>query len=87
MTTEAPKPRGTRFPGFPSLPKLPDPSAPLDALLKTIQDIQDQGARALEPADQLTQTAAEGASSLQQAAKTRLKAPQFPGKQPPQLPG
>mgnify|MGYP001568947504 CR=1 FL=1 len=83
MTTEVPKPRGTRFPGFPSLPKLPDPSAPLDALLKTIQDIQDQGARAIEAADQLTKTAKEGAASLQQAAKTRLKAPPFPGKQPP----
>ena len=83
MTTEVPKPRGTRFPGFPSLPKLPDPSAPLDALLKSIQDIKDQGDRAMEAADQLTKTAQEGAASLQQAAKTRLKAPTFPGKQSP----
>lgn len=83
MAMEPPKPRGTRFPGFPSLPKLPDPSAPLDALLKTVQDIQDQGTRAIETADQLTQTATEGASALQQAARTRLKAPRFPGRQPP----
>ena len=83
MATEVPKPRGTRFPGFPTLPRLPDPSAPLDALLKTIQDIQDQGARAMDAADQLTQTAKEGAVSLQQAAKTRLKAPTFPGREPP----
>ena len=82
MTPEIPKPRGTRFPGFPSLPKLPDPSAPLDALLKTIQDLQDQGTRAMETADQLTQTAKEGAISLQEAAKTRLKAPPFPGRKP-----
>ena len=87
MTPEIPKPRGTRFPGFPSLPKLPDPSAPLDALLKSIQDLQDQGTRAMEAGDALAQTAQEGAASLQQAAKTRLKAPRFPGKQPPQLPG
>lgn len=83
MTPELPKPRGTRFPGFPSLPKLPDPSAPLDALLKGIQDLQGQGDRALKTADQLTQTAMEGASALQKAAKTRLKAPRFPGRQPP----
>ena len=81
MTPEIPKPRGTRFP---SLPKLPDPSAPMEAFLKSIQDLQDQGTRAMETADQLVQTAAEGASSLQQAAKTRLKAPRFPGKQSPQ---
>ena len=82
MATEAPKPRGTRFPGFPSLPKLPDPSAPLDAVLKTFPDLQDQGARAIEAADELTRTAAEGAVSLQQTVKTRLKAPRFPGRQP-----
>jgi hypothetical protein len=83
MTTEAPKPRGTKFPGFPSLPKLPDPSAPLDAILNGLHDLQDQGTRAIEAADQLTKTAAEGASALQQTAKTRLKAPPFPGKKPP----
>lgn len=84
MTTEAPKPRGTRFPGLPALPKLPDPSAPLDALLKTIQDIQDQGGRAMKSADELVRTAQEGAVSIQQTAKARLKAPRFPGRQPPQ---
>lgn len=77
MTTEAPRPRGTRFP---SLPKLPDPSAPLNALLKTIQDLQDQGGRAVEAVDQLTRTAAEGAAALQQTAQSRLKAPPFPKK-------
>lgn len=74
---EPPKPRGTRFP---SLPRLPDPSAPLDALLKTIQELQDQGTRAIESVDELGRTAMEGASALQQTAKTRLKAPPFPGK-------
>ena len=82
MTTDAPKPRGTKFPGFPSLPKLPDPSAPLDAILKGIQDLQDQGTRAIEAADELGRTAMEGASALQQTAKTRLRTPPFPGKKP-----
>ena len=82
MTIPSPKPRGTRFPGFPSLPKLPDPSAPLDAILKGIQDLQDQGDRAMQTADQLAKTAREGATSLQETAKTRLKAPPFPGKKP-----
>ena len=83
MTIEAPKPRGTRFPGFPSLPKLPDPSAPLDAIIKSFQDLQDQGTRAIESGDELRRTAMEGASALQQTVKTRLKAPPFPGKKRP----
>lgn len=77
MMPETPNPRGTRFPG---LPRLPDPSAPLDALLKTFKDIQDQGTRAMEAADELAQTAQEGAVSLNRAIKTRLKAPRFPGR-------
>ena len=80
MMPEAPKTRGTRFPSF---PRLPDPSAPLEAILKGIQDLQDQGTRAIESADQLAKTVSEGVGALQETAKTRLKTPPFPGKRPP----
>jgi hypothetical protein len=80
--TDAPKPRGTKFPGFPSLPKLPDPSAPLDALLKSIQDLQEQGTRAGEVADDLSRTVMDGASTLKEAVKARLQASPFRGRRP-----
>ena len=83
MVMDAPKRRGTKFPGFPRLPRLPDPSAPLDALLKGIEDLRDQGDRAAESADQLVHTVTEAAGSLQQAAKARLKASPFRGRQQP----
>lgn len=82
MVMDAPKSRGTKFPGFPRLPRLPDPSAPLDAILQGFQDLRDQGDRAVETADQLAHTVTETAGSLQQAAKARLKASPFRRRQP-----
>ena len=83
MVMHAPKTRGTKFPGLPRLPRLPDPSAPLDAILKGIEDLRDQGGRAMETADQLAQTATEAAGSLQQTVKARLKASPFRNRQSP----